>query len=200
MNCWAIVPVKRLAAAKSRLAPVLTLRQRRELVCALLAHSLIQLKGIKGLRGKIVVGRDRAVQRIAVNHGALFVPEGAHDGLNRALARAVKAAVRRGADAVLIIPADLPLLKKEDIVSALKRTGKPPLLRIAPDRTGSGTNLLLVAPPGLIRFAFGDRSYPRHVAAARRAGARVSEVRRISLAEDLDCPEDLLELNSVLKK
>jgi 2-phospho-L-lactate guanylyltransferase len=191
MKCWVIVPVKRLLAAKSRLAAVLTLSQRGELACALLAHTLEELHGVKGIAGKIVVGRDRAVRRIAVNRGAAFVREKTHDGLNRALARAAREAVRHGADAIMVLPADLPLLKKADVAGALIRTGKPPFMRIAPDRAGRGTNLLLMAPPGLLRFSFGDRSFRRHRNAARSAGAKVKEIHRASLAEDLDCPEDL---------
>jgi 2-phospho-L-lactate/phosphoenolpyruvate guanylyltransferase len=191
MKCWVIVPVKRLSAAKSRLAAKLTLSQRRELVCALLTHTLKELKRVNGIAGKIVVGRDRAVQRIALNQGAVFVPEKTHDGLNRALARAAREAVRRGADTIMVLPADLPLLKKADIFGALKRAGKPPFLEMAPDRLGRGTNLLLMSPPGLIRFSFGNHSFRRHLYAARRAGVRGGTIRRASLAEDLDCPEDL---------
>jgi 2-phospho-L-lactate/phosphoenolpyruvate guanylyltransferase len=194
MRCWVIVPVKHLSAAKSRLAPKLSLRQRRELVCSLLTHTLEILGSEKHIEGMLVVGKDRAVRAIAANHGALFVQEKSNDGLNRALARGAREAARRGADSIMVLPADLPLLKKADITGVLKHTGSPPFLRIAPDRAGHGTNLLLTAPPGLIRFSFGENSFRRHVSAARRAGARVSEIRRATLANDLDCPEDLARL------
>ncbi len=183
--------MKRLSAAKSRLAPRLSLRQRRELVCSLLTRTLGILASEKRIAGILVVGRDRAVRAIAANHGAKFVLEKTNGGLNRALAYAAREAVRRGANAVMVLPADLPLIKPMDIAGALKPAGKPPFVRIAPDHTGHGTNLLLAAPPGLIRFSFGEDSFQRHVAAARRAGARVKVIRRASLAQDLDCPEDL---------
>jgi 2-phospho-L-lactate guanylyltransferase len=197
MNCWGIVPVKRLSAAKSRLAPRLSLRQRRELVCTLLTRTLGILASEKRIAGILVVGRDRTVRAIAANHGAKFVQEKTNDGLNRALARAAREAVRRGADAVMVLPADLPLMKPSDIAGALKSAGKTPFVRIAPDHTGHGTNLLLAAPPGLIRFSFGEDSFRRHATAGRSAGARVSVIRRASLAQDLDCPEDLVRLYKV---
>jgi len=197
MNCWVIVPVKRLSAAKSRLAPNLTLCQRREMVCLLLIRTLGILASEKRIAGILVVGKDRAVRSITANHGAVFVQEKTNGGLNRALAYAAREAVRRGADSILVLPADLPLVKQSDIAGALKPAGKPPFLRIAPDHTGHGTNLLLSAPPGLIRFSFGEDSFQRHVAAARRAGARVSVIRRASLAQDLDCPDDLARLYRV---
>jgi 2-phospho-L-lactate guanylyltransferase len=196
MNCWVVVPVKRLSAAKSRLAPRLTLSQRRELVCSLLTRTLGILASEKRIAGILVVGRDSTVRMIAANHGAIFVQEKTNDGLNRALARAAREAVRRGADAIMVLPADLPLMKPSDIAGALKPGGKPPFVRIAPDHTGHGTNLLIAAPPGLIRYSFGEDSFRRHAAAGRRAGAKVSVIRRASLAQDLDCPEDLVRMES----
>jgi 2-phospho-L-lactate guanylyltransferase len=191
MKCWAVVPVKRLSAAKSRLAPVLSLRLRCELVCFLLAHTLNALTKVNRIEGIIVVGKDPTVRAIANQWGAVFVREGERDGLNRALARAAHEAVRRGADSVMVLPADLPSLKSADIRWALKGAGQPPFMVIAPDRSEQGTNLLLMAPPGLIRFFFGERSFRRHVTAARRAGSKVRVLRRRSLAEDIDRPEDL---------
>jgi len=194
MKCWAIVPVKRLAAAKSRLASVLSLRQRRALVCSLLIHALDVLQATDGIEGILVVGKDRAVREIARRSGATFVHEAERDGLNRALLRAAAEAVRRGAEAVMILPADLPLLRSADIAWVLERAGRPPFLMIAPDRSEQGTNLLFMAPPGLIRFSFGIRSFRRHLLAARRAGVKAKIRRRQALAQDIDRPEDLSKI------
>jgi 2-phospho-L-lactate guanylyltransferase len=191
MRIWAIVPVKRLAAAKSRLAPILSLRQRRALVCFLLEHTLKILKGDHGIAGILVVGRDRAVRAIARKHGAAFLCEEDRGGLNRALARAQAAAVRRKAEAVLVLPADLPLLSRKDIAWVKKSAGRPPLVALEPDRSERGTNLLLMAPPGIIRFSFGPGSFARHAQAARRAGIEATVLRRRTLEQDLDLPEDL---------
>jgi 2-phospho-L-lactate guanylyltransferase len=197
MKCWAIVPVKRLAAAKSRLAPVLSLRQRRALVRSLLIHTLAVLRAAHGINGILVVGKDRAVREIARKSGTDFVREGERDGLNRALMRAAADAAGRGAEAVMVLPADLPLLKSADIAWALKGAGRPPFFAIAPDRTERGTNLILMAPPGLIRFSFGERSFRRHVNAARRAGLKAAILRRPAFAEDIDRPEDLLKVQDL---
>jgi 2-phospho-L-lactate guanylyltransferase len=199
MKRWAIVPVKHLTAAKSRLAPVLSLPRRRELVCSLLIHTLNALTKVHGIEGILVVGKDRTVRRIAGEYGARFVLEGMHDGLNRALERAAAEAVRRGADSVMILPTDLPLLRAADISWVIKKAGRPPFLAIAPDHSERGTNLLFMAPPGLIRFSFGEFSFRRHAAAARRAGAKVRVLRRTSLAEDIDRPEDLLSMGSPIR-
>ncbi|MBN1438676.1 MAG: 2-phospho-L-lactate guanylyltransferase [Anaerolineales bacterium] len=191
MKCWAIVPVKRLSAAKSRLAPALTLRRRRELVLGLLVRTLKVLGKVEGIEKILVAGKDRAVRRIAAQAGAEFVPEGVRGGMNRALARAAAEAGRRGAESLLILPADLPLLAPTDVTWALARRKRQPFFAISPDRAGRGTNLLLVAPPGLIRFSFGRFSFVRHLRAARQAGVNATVLSRRALAWDLDRPEDL---------
>jgi 2-phospho-L-lactate guanylyltransferase len=60
-----------------------------------------------------------------------------------------------------------------------------------PDRAGSGTNALLLAPPDAIAFRFGRDSRGAHAELARRAAAVYLEVGG-PLALDLDTPEDLL--------
>jgi 2-phospho-L-lactate guanylyltransferase len=91
---------------------------------------------------------------------------------------------------VLILPADLPLVAREDIQVLLDRAGKPPVVVIAPDRHGRGTNALLISPAGLIEYDFGENSFQRHCDRARQAGARLEVVTLPSLGLDLDIPED----------
>jgi 2-phospho-L-lactate guanylyltransferase len=191
MNCWAVVPVKTLSAAKSRLAPALSLRRRKAMVCLLLRRTLGILNSTDGIAGILVAGKDRTVRAIARGAGAVFVPEDRRGGLNRALARAAAEAERRGADALIVLPADLPLLTAGDLSWTVNKIRRAPYLAVAPDHTGHGTNLIVVSPPRLIRFSFGHRSFHRHVQAARRAGVQATILLRRSLARDLDRPEDL---------
>jgi len=92
---------------------------------------------------------------------------------------------------VLVLPADLPLLSRQDVLALLDRAVKPPVVVIAPDRHRKGTNALLMAPAGLIDYDFGDNSFERHCARAIKAGARLEIVELPSLGLDLDLPEDL---------
>jgi 2-phospho-L-lactate guanylyltransferase len=149
------------------------------------------LQSDPGVEGIIVVGRDRAVSAIVRRHGASFVDEGQRGGLNRALTRARIAAIRRGAKAVMIVPADLPLISAEDIARVRRKAGRPPFVVVGPDRSGEGTNMLYLAPPGVIEFCFGEGSCRRHIRAARQAGVQAAILRRKALAQDLDRPEDL---------
>jgi 2-phospho-L-lactate guanylyltransferase len=114
--------------------------------------------------------------------------------LNQALVRATLVAKEYGADGVLILPADLPLLTIEDVQSLIKAAKDPPVIVLVPDRHGEGTNALLVRPSGLIEYDFGPNSFQRHQLQAEQLGARV-EIRTIpSLGLDLDLPEDLEHL------
>ena len=70
-------------------------------------------------------------------------------------------------------------------------------MTIVPDRHGTGTNALLLAPPDVIAPAFGQGSCARHRAAAEASGARVAVAEVASLALDVDTPDDLDALRGV---
>ena len=62
---------------------------------------------------------------------------------------------------------------------------------VVPDRHGTGTNALLLAPADAIGPAFGEGSAERHRDRAARAGHEVAIEALASLALDLDTPDDL---------
>ena len=71
-----------------------------------------------------------------------------------------------------------------------------PLVVLAPDRHGRGTNALLLAPPDAIEFGFGGDSRAAHAACAEETGARYVELDG-QLSLDLDTPDDLLLVESL---
>lgn len=190
MTLWAIVPVKPLRSGKSRLAGTLTENQRTELNRALLQHTLETLAEVRAVDGVLVISRDPHALTVARAQGARTVQEHGQPQLNAALQRATVVAKVYATRGVLVLPADLPLISKEDILELIKRAAEPPVVVIAPDRHGKGTNALLISPPGLIEYDFGERSFQRHCERAKNAGARLEVVELPSLALDLDMPED----------
>jgi len=191
MTLWAIVPVKPLRRGKSRLAGTLSEDERERLNQSLLEHTLETLTDLKELEQVLVVSRDPHALTIARNHGARTVREDGQPHLNTALQRATIVAQVYATRGVLVLPADLPLLTREDVLALLDRASQPPVVVIAPDRHRKGTNALLISPAGLIEYDFGDDSFERHCERARRAGARLEVVDLPSLGLDLDMPEDL---------
>jgi 2-phospho-L-lactate guanylyltransferase len=199
MTLWAIVPVKPLRRGKSRLAGTLSEDERTELNRTLLEHTLTTLAELKEVEQVLVVSRDPHALTIARNHGARTVREDGQPHLNTALKRATVVAQMHATWGVLVLPADLPLLTREDIKALLERAVKPPVVVIAPDRHKKGTNALLMSPAGLIEYDFGENSFERHCQRAQKAGARLEIVTLSSLALDLDLPEDLALLDQLKK-
>lgn len=191
MTLWAIVPVKPLRRGKSRLAGTLTEDERAELNRLLLEHTLKTLTDLKEVEQVLVVSRDPSALALARDHGARTVQEDGAPHLNTALKRATVVAQVYSSQGILILPADLPLLTPEDVLTLIERGTDPPVVVIAPDRHEKGTNALLISPSGLIEYDFGENSFKRHCERARNAGARLEVVDLPSLGLDLDLPEDL---------
>ena len=191
MTLWAIVPVKPLRRGKSRLAGTLTEDERTALNQELLEHTLKVLSNLKELAQVLVVSRDPQALTIARNHGAKTVQEDGQPHLNTALARATVMAQVHSIRGILVLPADLPLLTADDVRALIDRAAKPPVVVIAPDRHGKGTNALLMVPAGQIEYDFGEGSFQRHCDRAKKSGARLEIVELPSLGLDLDLPEDL---------
>jgi 2-phospho-L-lactate guanylyltransferase len=70
VSIWAVVPLKALAAAKGRLAPVLTVAERAALARAMLADVLAALQASPGVAGMWVVSGDAAALELAERLGA----------------------------------------------------------------------------------------------------------------------------------
>lgn len=198
MALWAIVPVKPLGRGKSRLAEVFTQEERLSLNRHLLNNTLKTLMEIPDIEHVLVVSRDQAALSLARENGARTVQENGDPDLNIALKRATIVAKTYSTRGVLIVPADLPLITSEDVSAMLDRIGKPPVVVVAPDRHGKGTNALIVCPAGLIEYEYGPDSFDRHCELAKANGARLEICELPSLALDLDMPDDLDILESKL--
>jgi 2-phospho-L-lactate guanylyltransferase len=191
MTLWAIVPVKPLRRGKSRLAGTLTEDERTALNQTLLERTIKVLSELKELDQILVVSRDPQALTVARNKVAKTVQEDGQPHLNTALNRATVMAQVHSTRGVLVLPADLPLLTPDDVRVLIDKAVKPPVVVIAPDRHGKGTNALLMVPAGQIEYDFGEGSFQRHCERAKKSGARLEIVELHSLGLDLDLPEDL---------
>ena len=199
MTIWAIVPVKPLRRGKSRLAGMLTEEERTRLNRYLLEHVLKTLYELPEIEHTLVVSRDPAALALTRAMGGRTVLEDGAPQFNTAIKRATLVAMAQGAHAVLVLPADLPLINPTDLLPLLKRGKNPPVVVIAPDRRQDGTNGLFVNPAGLIDYGYGPGSFQCHSERATQAGARLEVINSPNIALDLDFPEDL-ELLGGLKK
>lgn len=202
----AVIPVRSLEGAKSRLGGSLDAEERAVLATGLLERTIRAVAEVAAVESTVVVSPDPAVLRLATGLGATPVLQ--HDeGLNEGLRTAVRWAVADGATAVLVLAADLPGVSADAVAAVVRASatavlstsgpaGSPempgePLVAIVTDRHGSGTNALLVSPADRLAFAFGPDSRALHRASAVAIGARVLELDG-PLAFDVDLPEDLI--------
>ena len=207
---WAIVPLRGLATAKTRLGPALDAAERLELVMAMARRTLGATRDARRLAGTLLVTADPAAADLARAYGALALVQRL-PGLNAALREARDEAMRSGADATIIIPIDLPGInanaidllldvvvpKLGEILAGVDPTSSATMIvALVPDRHGLGTNILFTSPPNAIDPAFGDGSLDAHRAAAHAAGARLLELGG-PLVLDVDTEDDLQVAESV---
>src|SRR5215207_1818568 len=140
----AIIPVKALPLAKSRLGALLSGLERRALVLAMLGDVLAAVGAARSIDHVGVISADSTVLALALARGAQALPDHAHD-LNAALTQAAAHFAARGA-AVLALPADIPLVQSREIDDLIATQATPRGMVIAPSRDG-GTNALLAWPP-----------------------------------------------------
>lgn len=202
---WALVPIRGLESAKTRLGADLDPEERAELVTELLRRTLAATRDAGRIVGTVVVTMDGAAAEVARQHDAIGLVERA-PGLNAAIAAARSVAEARGATAVLVLPADLPAVSPaalDDVLSAIegdstREAPRPePLVGLVADRHGSGTNVLYLRPPGVIEPAFGTGSRVRHELAAIAVRARFVELGG-PLSLDVDTAADLLDAEASL--
>jgi 2-phospho-L-lactate/phosphoenolpyruvate guanylyltransferase len=197
MHTWAIVPVKPLGAAKSRLSKVLQPAERADLARHFLEHTLAALSACRGVDETLVISADPLAWKLAAQYGAQCYCEADTPGLNTSLRRAASRAVSRGANAILIVPTDLPLLNETHLQQVIESVNQAPAVTLAPDRHRKGTNIMLQSPPNVIPFSYGIGSFQTHLKNARTAGAAISVLEIPELALDIDSPADLKKADLV---
>jgi 2-phospho-L-lactate/phosphoenolpyruvate guanylyltransferase len=197
----AILPVKRFARAKQRLGASVADTLRRELAGAMVADVLAALARAQAIELTIVVTSERTVADAAARYGAIVVADAAEEGQPAAAALGVHRALEDGIERVLCVPGDCPALDPAELdalLDAHAREAHPAGVVIVPDRHGSGTNGLLLAPPDAIPPSFGPDSCERHRALAHTAGVACRVERVPSLLLDIDTGADLDALRARL--
>ncbi|MFN3929551.1 MAG: 2-phospho-L-lactate guanylyltransferase [Thermoflexus sp.] len=188
MAIWLLIPVKRLERAKSRLAPRLSRRARMRLAWLLTRRTLRVVARVPEVR-VLVVSADPQVLALARSMGMdVYFDE--WEDLNRALTAARRYAVRHGAEAIGVLPIDLPNLTPEAIRALLQADFPDRGLVLVPDRQGQGTNALLLRPPEALPFQFGPGSLKAFQDQADARGLPVRLFRHEALIFDLDTEAD----------
>jgi 2-phospho-L-lactate guanylyltransferase len=194
----AVLPVKSFAKAKQRLGDAIGDSDREDLAAAMVGDVLAALSAVAQLDDVIVVTAEPVAADEAERAGAVVVHDPDEWGQSAAANRGIDAALQRDARRALLVPGDCPALEPGELARLLERDDRAPSVVIVPDRHGSGTNALLLAPPGAVEPSFGTGSFARHAARARAAGAAVKVCELPSLGLDIDTADDLAALRRAL--
>jgi len=186
-----ILPVKSLVFAKQRIADELGDEARRAVASALLDDALGLCTAGEWIRWWVVTA-DPVVERRARRFG-FGVIEDPGGGLNPALRAAVAYAGERGATSITIVPADVPLGTRTDLLDIFD-VGATSEMVVVPALRDGGTNALYMSRAGLIEPAFGPRSLQAHLAHASEAKLRCSILRLPRLELDIDRAGDIADL------
>lgn len=194
----AIIPVKAFAEAKERLAEAMDPETRERLAEAMLEDVLSALDQSRLLDARIIVTTDGRAATLAASHGWQVVSDEGGTGHSRAAGIGIEAALEDGAERVVLLPGDCPLLEARE-VDHLLSTVPDEGLAIVRDRHLTGTNALVISPPTAIEPAFGEGSAERHRMLARQSAVLSSFEDLPSLGLDIDEPGDLVALSARLE-
>ena len=190
---WCVIPIKDLVNAKTRLAPALTPEERQGLFQAMAEDVLAAAANAVGLAGTLVLTNDHSASELAKRYGARVDGEPENIGHSEAVERAARLLKEEGAEGVLTLPADVPLVTPSEIDLMIAQHPKArPAMSIAPDHARRGSNCLVLTPGDLISLHFGHVSFEPHLAEASKAGVVPNIIEDlIGIAIDVDTPEDL---------
>ena len=185
---YGILPVKALGFAKRRLRDHLSLQERKRLMVELYVTGLRALQEAVPARQVIVVSHDLRVLALAQERGAQPLAQLGY-GLNGAVEEGRAWALAAGAEAILVVLADLPLVAGEALrqLLALSRGGREVIL--APGQRG-GAHALFCRPASLLKFVFGRDSRRRFMAQAAQVEARLTLFDSPALSLDIDTADD----------
>ena len=197
MSTWVVVLIKDFDAAKQRLSPAMGARSRRALSRR---NAKLAVDAAKAGDHVLVVAGGDEVADLAASWGAEVLLEPREEGQNVAARRGINRAVEKGADAILLLSSDLPLVTFDAVSAVLAAAArrKPPVVLAVPALGRGGTNALYIRPPDAVGLHFGDDSLAkfREDAAARRVDFVIH--RSEAMALDLDEPSDLARLSAAV--
>jgi 2-phospho-L-lactate guanylyltransferase len=183
-----IVAVKRLSAAKTRLAPMFSAPTRENIVLAMLVDTLTAATRVASVRRITVVTPDDVAAAAATELGAEVIsdptPDGHSDPLNNAIVAAERA-VSESTSNIVVLQGDLPALQTQELAEAIAAARRYERSFVA-DRPGTGT-AALCAFGVPVDPRFGPDSSARH----RRSGAIELTGAWPGLRCDIDTPDDL---------
>ncbi|WP_417669165.1 2-phospho-L-lactate guanylyltransferase [Roseibium sp.] len=190
MTTWVLIPVKDFKQAKTRLASLLSAKQREQLAKAMLQDTLSAASSAIGIDRIAIISNSSEAGKIADAFGVLYIEDRSKD-LNGALQAGRAQLTEYGATSVLVLPADIPAVRSEDITTILTTSQTSASIVIVPAHDQDGTNALLLQSRHPLPYLFGPGSFDRHLAQASALGHPPQILAQSRIAADFDRPSDL---------
>jgi 2-phospho-L-lactate/phosphoenolpyruvate guanylyltransferase len=179
----AVIPVKRLSTAKSRLRGAVPAARHEDLALAMMRDTVVAVLATPAVTEVLVITDDADARNAAAALGARTEPDGPDAGLNDALRHGADDLAGLGRNRV-VLAGDLPALRSADLGAALAGADRRSFV---PDAADTGT-VLLAAPAGVpLDPHFGVGSAAAHAA----SGARRLTGDWPGLRQDVDTAADL---------
>ncbi|MEM3692935.1 MAG: 2-phospho-L-lactate guanylyltransferase [Candidatus Bathyarchaeia archaeon] len=186
--------MKALSLAKTRLSPYLHSEDREGLVLSMLSDVLDAIGKSGVVDDCLVISPDDRVLKVAYAKGFRGLMEKPSGNLNETLKYATDWCKSHGARVLLILPGDLPLIKREDVKRLFSYMKGERGVVLAPCRRRDGTNALLRYPPDIMPTFFGKESFKAHLLKARSLGIHISIAISEGLSFDVDTIDDIRDL------
>ena len=191
MKVFAVVFAEESGKSKRGLSAAFSPEERGLLSAAMLEDVLVALTSSL-VREVAVVGTDSSVRQVVDYCGVSFISQ-ERISLASAMGKIIAWGTEKKADAVLMLPANIPLISSSDIDRIVELGSEVPSVVLSPS-IKDGTNAIFLNPSNLIPVQFGPNSFFNLVKEAidKDVALRFYSSREIAL--DMDSEEDLCKL------
>jgi len=186
-----LIPLKDPIRAKTRLAELLSLDERQRLVWTMFEDVRRAVREARKSDCVVMVtSHEPAIERARELGWDVLIEESqVSESASVDWASGLLAA--RGVDTVMRLPADIPLVRAEDIDALLSVEVNSSSALLVPSREGTGTNAMIRTPPALFPSRFGPNSLALHKLEAAKVGVECIVVENARMALDIDEPADV---------
>jgi len=192
-----VVLIKDFDSAKQRLSPAMGAKSRRALSRR---NAKLAVEAAKAGDRVLVVAGGEEVAELAASWGAEVLLEPREEGQNVAARRGINRAAEKGAEAILLLSSDLPLITRDAVKTLLESAArvKGSVAIAAPAIGRGGTNALYLRPADAVGLHFGEDSFAKFRDDAKARGVQFIVNESDAMALDLDEPSDLARLTQAV--
>ncbi len=187
----AVVPIKAIATAKSRLADVLTADERKALVAAMAKDVISALKNCSAIDHVIIITDDKEVAKLAKKLDCKVWPQGPREGLSAAMNHTASRLKSLQVSTMVSVHGDLPLANVAAFDRLIKKINGLSQVFLLPAGIDDGTNVIVTSPPDILTFQYGQDSYYRHLDYCLNRDIQVATLWDDDLDLDIDTEADI---------